>query len=357
MAARVVFTNGCFDVLHPGHIDLLERARSLGDRLVVGLNSDASVRAIKGPGRPFVPQEDRVLVLRSLRAVDEVIIFEETTPARLIEELAPDVLVKGGDWPVDRIVGAESVLRRGGKVVSLPFRRPYSTTALAAKIAEAAGQARPGTGGPVPGEGALFGLAESADLHRLTLEVCGEQILAAGRALAESLAGGGTVFFFGTGGGAATAQSLASGLAGDFDRESRPLPALALSSDFSVLTSVANDRGPEAVFSRQVEALAKSGDCVVALSVRGASAGLLAGVRAARMRGCRTVGLIGSKGGALAAECDIAVLVPSDVPERTEEAHLAVGHLWCRIVRARLNESRDDGRGAGGTSALKSRRS
>ena len=134
-----VFTNGCFDVLHPGHIDLLERARKLGDRLVVGLNSDVSVRALKGPGRPFVPQEQRAMMLRSLRSVDEVIIFDELTPERLIAELSPDVLVKGGDWPVDRIVGAEEVLRRGGRVLSLPFRFPYSTTALAERIALSTG--------------------------------------------------------------------------------------------------------------------------------------------------------------------------------------------------------------------------
>jgi rfaE bifunctional protein kinase chain/domain/rfaE bifunctional protein nucleotidyltransferase chain/domain len=132
---KTVFTNGCFDMLHPGHVDLLERARALGDRLVVGLNSDASVRALKGPGRPLVPQEERARMLSSLRSVDEVIIFDEPTPERLIEELAPDVLVKGGDWPVDRIVGAEAVLRRGGQVISLPFRLPYSTTALSERTA------------------------------------------------------------------------------------------------------------------------------------------------------------------------------------------------------------------------------
>jgi rfaE bifunctional protein kinase chain/domain/rfaE bifunctional protein nucleotidyltransferase chain/domain len=132
---KVVFTNGCFDVLHPGHVDLLERARGLGDRLVVGLNSDASVRALKGPGRPLVPQEERALMLRALRSVDEVIIFDETTPERLIGELSPDVLVKGGDWPIDRIIGAEAVLRRGGQVISLPFRLPYSTTGLIERIA------------------------------------------------------------------------------------------------------------------------------------------------------------------------------------------------------------------------------
>jgi rfaE bifunctional protein kinase chain/domain/rfaE bifunctional protein nucleotidyltransferase chain/domain len=146
---KTVFTNGCFDLFHPGHVDLLERARSLGDRLVVGLNSDASVRALKGPGRPLVPQEERALMLRSLRSVDEVIIFDEPTPARLIEELAPDVLVKGEDWAVDQIVGAEGVLRRGGRVVSLPVRLPYSTSALVERIMESAhplpAAARPGS--------------------------------------------------------------------------------------------------------------------------------------------------------------------------------------------------------------------
>src|SRR4029079_10300242 len=107
---KIVFTNGCFDLLHPGHVDLLERARALGDRLVVGLNSDASVRALKGPHKPYVSQTDRARMLLALRSVDEVIIFDDATPQRLIDELKPDILVKGGDWPVDKIVGAESVL-------------------------------------------------------------------------------------------------------------------------------------------------------------------------------------------------------------------------------------------------------
>jgi rfaE bifunctional protein nucleotidyltransferase chain/domain len=342
---KVVFTNGCFDVLHPGHIDLLERARSLGDRLVVGLNSDASVRAIKGPGRPIIPQEDRALVLRALRAVDEVIVFDEETPARLIEELGPDVLVKGGDWPVEKIVGAESVLRRGGRVVSLPFRRPYSTTALAGRMA--------GTGGNAgadsvrtPEEQALSGLAEAAELYRRTLTECRGAILSAGRALSDSMAGGGTVFFFGTGGSASTAQRLASELSVGLEGGSRPLAALALTNDVAVLTSIGNDRGFESLFARQLEALTRPGDCAVAISASGSSASVLAGAATAAKRGCRTVGLAGSGGERLAAACETAVLVPSDAPARVHEAHLAVGHLWCRMARARLEET-DGGPGQG----------
>lgn len=334
---KVVFTNGCFDVLHPGHIDLLERARSLGDRLVVGINSDASLRAIKGPGRPIIPQEDRALMLRSLRAVDEVIIFDEPTPARLIEELSPDVLVKGGDWPVDKIVGADSVLRRGGRVVSLPFRKPYSTTALVKRIAAARGGVPGGADRPQPSAGPpLSELTEAADLYRRTLAECGEAILAAGRIFTESLLRGGTVFFFGNGGSAASAQHLAAALVSRFGPNERALPALALTNDTSVLTSIGNDRGFEALFARQLEALAKPGDCAVAISPSGSSANVLAGVMAARQRGCRTVGLTGADGRRLASLCDAAVLVPSDIPARVQEAHLTIGHLWCRMAEVRF---------------------
>ena len=138
---KLVFTNGCFDLLHPGHVDFLTRARQLGDRLVVGINSDASVRSIKGPERPLIQQDHRAAMLLALKVVDDVVIFDEPTPARLIAELSPDVLVKGGDWPVDQIVGADFVLARGGKVHSLPLLPGYSTTALIDRLARAADKA------------------------------------------------------------------------------------------------------------------------------------------------------------------------------------------------------------------------
>lgn len=132
---RIVFTNGCYDILHPGHVDLLERAKALGDALVLGLNSDASVkRQGKGDDRPVNPYPVRAFVLAHLESVDFVVPFEEDTPARLIEAVRPDVLVKGGDWPIERIVGRETVQARGGDVVSLPLIEGYSTTALIEKI-------------------------------------------------------------------------------------------------------------------------------------------------------------------------------------------------------------------------------
>src|SRR5687767_6000159 len=115
----LVFTNGCFDILHAGHVDLLARARALGDKLIVGLNSDRSVRSIKGPGRPVQDQEARKAVLLGLRYVDDVIIFDEPTPATLIERLRPDILVKGGDWNESEIIGSDLVKSYGGQVHSL----------------------------------------------------------------------------------------------------------------------------------------------------------------------------------------------------------------------------------------------
>jgi rfaE bifunctional protein nucleotidyltransferase chain/domain len=131
---RVVFTNGCFDLLHPGHIRLLEQARSLGDALVVGLNSDASVRRVKGDSRPLIPEMERAEVLAALAAVDFVVIFGEATPREIIARLLPDVLVKGADWGADEIVGRAEVEGAGGKVVSIPLQPGYSTTRILQRI-------------------------------------------------------------------------------------------------------------------------------------------------------------------------------------------------------------------------------
>ena len=131
---RVVFTNGCFDLLHPGHVHTLEAARALGDALVVGMNSDASVRELKGEGRPAVCERERVEILAALECVDAVVIFNESTPRETIAALLPDVLVKGGDWPGDQIIGREEVEAAGGQVVSVAVVPTYSTTAILQRI-------------------------------------------------------------------------------------------------------------------------------------------------------------------------------------------------------------------------------
>ena len=131
---RLVFTNGCFDLLHIGHTRYLQEAKRLGDCLIVGINSDASIRAIKPDGRPIVPQAQRAEVLAALACVDHVVIFDEPDSRNLIAAVQPDVLVKGGDWPIDQIVGREIVQARGGTVVTIPLVPDVSTTTLVQRI-------------------------------------------------------------------------------------------------------------------------------------------------------------------------------------------------------------------------------
>lgn len=131
---KIVFTNGCFDLLHIGHVRYLEDARRLGDLLIVAVNTDDSVRRIKGPDRPMVPESERAEVLASLYCVDFVTLFDTSTPLPLIEFLVPDVLVKGADWPVDKIVGADVVLKNGGQVIPIELTPDRSTSSLIERI-------------------------------------------------------------------------------------------------------------------------------------------------------------------------------------------------------------------------------
>ena len=133
---QIVFTNGCFDILHAGHVRYLTAARREGDLLVVGLNSDRSVQRIKGPARPLVPQQQRSEVLAGLWCVDFIVIFNEPDPLQVIQSLRPDVLVKGDDWPDDRIIGADVVTSGGGKVVRIPVVPGISTSRIIERIAQ-----------------------------------------------------------------------------------------------------------------------------------------------------------------------------------------------------------------------------
>ncbi len=337
----LVFTNGCFDLLHPGHIDLLERARALGDRLVVGINSDASVRAIKGAGRPLMSQEDRATVLLGLRAVDEVVVFDEPTPARIISELKPDVLVKGGDWPIEQIIGADFVLERGGQVFSLPLKPSYSTSQIIEKM-----QQSPNGASAVfqknENEIAADAIENSLQQHLQVINSLQAESMTAirqcARVIFEALSENHKVLLCGNGGSAADAQHIAAEFIGRFEEERRGWPALALTTDTSTLTSVSNDYGYEQVFSRQVEALAQKGDVLVAISTSGNSPNVIAAVMSAQRLGCRTIGLTGARGKRLASLCDASVLVPSTRTARIQEAHNIIGHLWCELVDELLKE-------------------
>lgn len=131
---KIVFTNGCFDILHYGHVTYLKKCRRLGDILVIGLNSDSSVRKIKGKGRPVTKEKERAAVLSALEFVDYISVFSEKTPAKLIEAVTPNILAKGGDWRKKDIVGADSVKKHGGRVVTVPFVKGFSTTEILKRL-------------------------------------------------------------------------------------------------------------------------------------------------------------------------------------------------------------------------------
>ncbi len=131
---RIVFTNGCFDLIHKGHIYLLKEAKKLGDILIVGLNSDSSIKKIKGKGRPILKESERAFIIENIKGVDYVVIFNEKTPFKLIKEIKPDILVKGGDYKENEIVGGEFVKKRKGNVVIIPYLKNFSTTKIIEKI-------------------------------------------------------------------------------------------------------------------------------------------------------------------------------------------------------------------------------
>ena len=329
----IVFTNGCFDLIHPGHIDLLDRAKSLGTKLVVGINSDRSVRSIKGPDRPFQSEEDRKAILLGLRSVDEVIIFDETTPEKLIHNIKPDILVKGGDWKENEIIGADFVKANGGRVLSLPLKDDFSST----KIVDRVRRAEPSV--PMSGNSMIAdSLQQHLDVFKSIISDQQEAIRECSDIIWETISNGGKILICGNGGSAADAQHIAAEFVGRYETERKALPAIALTTDTSALTALANDYSFERIFARQVDALASQGDCLIAISTSGNSPNVIAAVMSARNKGTRVIGMTGASGKKLASLCDAAIMVPSTRTARIQEGHITIAHILCEIVDAKLTQ-------------------
>lgn len=322
----IVFTNGCFDIIHRGHVDLLSRARALGSKLVVGLNSDDSVKRIKGPGRPYQNENDRKEILLGLGAVDEVIIFDELTPEKLIHQIKPDILVKGGDWPESEIIGADFVIANGGQVVSLPLVNGYSTTSIIDSFKPV--NETETTGGDVIDRS----LGQHIEIFNEVVKSLKPSIAECGSLILETVRSGRKILICGNGGSAADAQHIAAEFVGRYESERKALPAIALTTDTSALTALSNDYGFERVFARQVEALAGEGDCLIAISTSGNSPNVIAAVMAARSRGCKVIGMTGASGKKLASLSDASLLVPATRTARVQEVHITVAHIWCELV-------------------------
>jgi D-sedoheptulose 7-phosphate isomerase len=323
---KVVFTNGCFDILHAGHIDLLARARSLGSKLIVGINSDLSVKAIKGNGRPVQSEDERKAILLGLKSVDDVVVFSELTPESIIRKIRPDVLVKGGDWKPNEIIGADFVESYGGKVVSLPLKDGYSSSGIVEKIKSK---------GRAPATPANSTIKASLDQHiDLFSEMIGDTqaISDCAEVILKTFKAGNKVLLCGNGGSAADAQHIAAEFVGRYEAERQALPAIALTTDTSALTALANDYDFERIFARQVDALAADGDCLIAISTSGNSPNVIAAVMTARKKGCKIIGMTGAKGKKLASLSDKCFMAPSERTARIQEAHITVAHIWCEMV-------------------------
>jgi D-sedoheptulose 7-phosphate isomerase len=295
--------------------------------LIVGINSDKSVRAIKGAERPINNEDSRRAVLLGLEVVDEVIVFEN---------LRPDVLVKGGDWKLEEIVGGDFVRSYGGQVLSLPLKEGYSTTRIVDKIREHASTKEPLSDSTIVGS-----LNQHIEVFRAILDgntgsikECSDLILGVFRA-------GKKVLLCGNGGSAADAQHIAAEFVGRYETERRALPAIALTTDTSALTAVANDYDFERIFSRQVDALAVEGDCLIAISTSGNSPNVISAVMTARKLGCKVVGMTGSDGKKLASLSDACIMIPSDRTARIQEAHITVAHIWCETIDRWLADMKD----------------
>ena len=335
---KIVFTNGCFDILHHGHIDLLERAKGLGTYLIVGINSDKSVRAIRGANRPFVNENDRAAVLRGLKAVDEVRIFDELTPEKLIEEIKPDGLVKGGDWAESEIIGADFVRKNGGEVFSLPLKDGYSSSSIVEKIRGVESRES-----RVESDNLIFNsLNEHLEVFGKVISETSETIEKCAELIFETFQKGGKVLICGNGGSAADAQHLAAEFVGRYETERVGLPAIALTTDTSALTAISNDYGFERIFARQIEALARKDDILIAISTSGNSPNVISAVMSARASGCKIIGMTGAKGKKLASLCDLCILIPSDRTARIQEAHITIAHIWCEIIDAKFSQKNFD---------------
>lgn len=334
---QIVFTNGCFDIIHPGHIDLLKRARQLGTKLVVGINSDDSVRRIKGSPRPFFSQNDRAENLLGLRCVDEVLIFNESTPEVLIKRIKPDVLVKGGDWKINEIVGSDFVQSYGGKVFSLPLIQGYSSSSIVEKIKSSFSENAKVSSNLMVAESSI---GKSISEHLETVEKIFqgeiENIERCADLIYQTLKLGNKILICGNGGSAADAQHIAAEFVGRYETERKALPAIALTTDTSALTALANDYDFEKIFSRQVEALAREGDLLIAISTSGNSPNVNAAVMKARQIGCRTLAMTGINGKKIASLCDDGILVPASRTARIQESHILIAHIWCEFIDAKF---------------------
>lgn len=339
---KVVMTNGCFDLLHRGHIELLTEARSLGDILFVAVNSNQSIKELKGLGRPFIDEEDRIFMLSALSCVDYVLLFDELTPIGIISKLIPDILTKGSDWKVNEIVGRDVVESSGGQVIVI--NRPmvndgspkYSTTKILQKIKPLlinnSAFTNELSGLNIKNDLVLHRFIESIETTKETAKNISEKINQSANIIVSSLQKNQKILVCGNGGSASQSEHFVAELVCKFNKYRNPLAAISLTTNTSNLTAIANDINYESIFSRQVEAIGSKHDILIAISTKGESKNIINALKVARESGLITIGLLGCSGGKMKELVDFPIIVPSNNIARIQEIHITIGHIIVEII-------------------------
>ena len=314
---RIVMTNGVFDVLHAGHIEHLQAAAAEGVFLAIAVNSDSTVRRLKGCDRPINSAEDRMAVLSALRCVDAVFEFDQLNAALAIELVRPSVYVKGGDYTWDKLAAEEREVITRLKVLTVFTRKTsYTSTAI---IKRAQFQ---------------INAYHLADVAISTANSCTASIDDAARDIVASLRDGGKILTCGNGGSAADALHFAQELTGRYKVDRRALAGICLNADPCAMTCIGNDYSFKQIFSRQVEALGRPGDVLVAFSTSGQSANVITAIEAAYAAGMKVILLTGWDGGKAAGRCLHNVVVPSTNTARIQEIHTMIFHTWLDAIDA-----------------------
>ncbi len=333
---RIITTNGCFDWLHPGHVRFMAQARALGDLLIVGLNSDASARQLKGAGRPLMPATMRAEILAGLTSVSHVICFDDFLPIEFLTRVKPRIHCKAGDYDGDTLPETACVRANGGEIRILPITAGFSTSQFIERVIASA-QDTDSTIETAHNDTAtstqvIEKMLAGANVLRQTAYQTSALVVQVAQRVSAVLAAGGKILLCGNGGSAADAQHIAAEYVGRYKRERRALPALALTTDTSILTAIGNDYGIEQIFARQIAALGQAGDILFALSTSGNSPNIIAAARVARELGLFVVGLTGMQPSLLQRECDLCLRVSSADTPRVQQTHIALLHVICELT-------------------------
>jgi len=322
----VVTTNGCFDILHNGHVRFLNRARELGDLLIVAVNSDESVKIIKGAGQPFVNEMDRAEILAAIRSVDHVVVFDELIPMNILSVIQPDIHCKAANYVAEGLPETPIVEGGGGRIRILALEEAYSTSGLVAKIATQYGSptilSKLDIRADEKMEFVINWLLNGSNLLRQIAYRLSAAILEAARILDQALAGGNKIMICGNGESAAVAQHFSADLIARFRRFSSSQQVILLKADSS----------EEHVFSELLFATGERGDVLITISTRGESPNILTVVEMAETTGILTIALCGANSLSLSRIANLCIAVPSDDVAYIQQAHLAIVHLLYDLI-------------------------